>query len=74
MNQPEGAKQVGDLAAVATTGFSLIEVLPAIAALFSIIWLAMRIYESLTGMLISETRLGQWVSKHLTRGKRDGED
>tara|TARA_R100000963_G_C4592267_1_gene69026 strand:+ start:171 stop:347 length:177 start_codon:yes stop_codon:yes gene_type:complete len=37
-----------DIAAIAVAGFSWAEFLPNIAALFSIIWLVIRIYETKT--------------------------
>lgn len=41
-------KHVLDAAAVATTGMALVGWLPSIAALFTIIWTGIRIYESPT--------------------------
>lgn len=40
------AKAVGDVASIATVVGTLTNVLPAIAALFTIIWTAIRIYET----------------------------
>ena len=40
------AKAVGDIASIATVLGTLTNVLPAIAALFTIIWTAIRIYET----------------------------
>jgi hypothetical protein len=42
------AKTVTDVAAVATTVGTLAQVLPSIAALFTIIWTGFRIYETET--------------------------
>jgi hypothetical protein len=50
--KPESAetvKQIADGVAVVTAVGSLIEVLPAVAALFTIIWTGMRIAEMVTG-------------------------
>jgi hypothetical protein len=40
------AKTVADVAAVATTVGTLAQVLPSVAALFTIIWTGFRIYET----------------------------
>jgi hypothetical protein len=40
------AKTVADVAAVATTVGTLAQVLPSLAALFTIIWTGFRIYET----------------------------
>jgi len=40
------AKAVGDIASIATVIGTLMNILPAIAALFTIIWTAIRIYET----------------------------
>jgi hypothetical protein len=42
----EGVKQVTDVLSVATVIGTLAEVLPAIAALFTIVWTSFRIYET----------------------------
>jgi hypothetical protein len=42
------AKGVGDAAAVSVTLATMLEWLPALAALFTIIWTAIRIYETRT--------------------------
>jgi len=42
------AKTVADVAAVATTVGTLAQVLPSLAALFTIIWTGFRIYETNT--------------------------
>jgi hypothetical protein len=44
----EGAKLVGDAVSIATVVGTLAQVLPAIAALFTIIWTGFRIYETKT--------------------------
>lgn len=50
----ESVKHVGDFTAGVTTIGTLAGLLPAIAALFSIIWTALRIIEMITGKTISE--------------------
>jgi hypothetical protein len=46
MAHHETAKAVTDVAAVATTVGTIAEVLPSIAAIFTIIWTGFRIYET----------------------------
>lgn len=42
----ESAKNVGDAVSVVTVVGALVQWLPAVAALFTIIWTAIRIYET----------------------------
>jgi hypothetical protein len=42
----ENTKHIIDFASVATVLGALVEVLPAIAAIFTIVWTAIRIYET----------------------------
>ena len=44
----ENTKHVIDFASVATVLGTLVEMLPSIAALFTIVWTAIRIYETRT--------------------------
>ena len=44
----ENLKNVGDVISVFTVVGALVEVLPSIAALFTIVWTGLRIYESET--------------------------
>ena len=46
MAHHETAKAVADVAAVATTVGTIAEVLPSIAAIFTIIWTGFRIFET----------------------------
>ena len=55
-NDPELAKQIVDALSIATLIGSLVKVLPAIAALFTIIWTGIRIYESDTVQLLIKRR------------------
>lgn len=55
-------KAVMDTGAVATMLGTLAGWLPNIAALFTIIWTATRIWEALTGQPFSKSRLARWVS------------
>lgn len=43
---PEGVKIAGDLLSIATLLGSLASILPAVAALLTIIWTAIRIFET----------------------------
>lgn len=45
---PEGAKMAGDILSIATLLGSLASLLPAIAALLTIVWTGIRIYETKT--------------------------
>ncbi len=55
-------KTVGDIAAASTVVATLMHWLPAVAAIFTIVWTGMRIYESLTGRNFSES----WLAKRIT--------
>ena len=44
----EGAKQATDALSIVTVVGTLMDVLPAVAALFTIVWTAIRIYETKT--------------------------
>ena len=55
----ETAKNVADALSIVTVVGTLMEVLPAVAALFTIIWTGIRIYETDT------------VQKVLRKGKKD---
>lgn len=55
----ETAKNVADALSIVTVVGTLMEVLPAVAALFTIVWTAIRIYETKT------------VQGLLRRGKKD---
>lgn len=61
MEHHETAKNVADALSIATVVGTLMEVLPAVAALFTIIWTALRIYETKT------------VQGLLHKGKKDEE-
>lgn len=45
---PEGAKVAGDFLSIATLLGSLASFLPAVAAILTIVWTAIRIYETAT--------------------------
>lgn len=47
-NHHETAKNVADALSIVTVVGTLMEVLPAIAAMFTIVWTAIRIYETKT--------------------------
>jgi hypothetical protein len=48
INMDEATKHILDFASVATVLGTLADMLPAIAALFTIVWTAIRIYETNT--------------------------
>ena len=50
----EVVKQVGDGLSVVTAVATLVQVLPSIAALFTIVWTGMRIAEMVAGKTFSE--------------------
>lgn len=47
-NHHETAKNVADALSIVTVVGTLMEVLPAVAAVFTIVWTAIRIYETKT--------------------------
>lgn len=57
----DGLKQTIDLISVTTVFGTLMGILPSIAAIFSIIWSAIRIYETET----FQKFLTQWKKDHL---------
>ena len=48
MDMDEATKQIIDFASIATVLGTLADMLPAIAAIFTIVWTAIRIYETKT--------------------------
>jgi hypothetical protein len=46
MNLPEQAKIVGDVLSISTVSATLMSILPPIAALLTVVWSLIRIYES----------------------------
>lgn len=48
MNIPEQAKAVGDVASVTIVSGALMQILPPVAAVLTVIWTAIRIYETRT--------------------------
>ena len=61
MENHETAKTVADALSIVTVVGTLMELLPAVAALFTIVWTALRIYETKT------------VQGLLRKGKKDEE-
>jgi hypothetical protein len=45
---PEQAKLAGDIASLTTISATLMQILPPLAALFTVVWTAIRIYETRT--------------------------
>lgn len=52
----EHTKHIVDVLSVTTVVGTLAQVLPAIAALFTIVWTALRIWEMWTGKVLSDRR------------------
>ena len=48
MNMDEASKHIIDFASIATVLGTLADMLPAVAAIFTIVWTAIRIYETKT--------------------------
>ena len=48
MNMDEATKHLIDFASIATVLGTLVDILPALAAIFTIVWTAIRIYETKT--------------------------
>ena len=57
----ETIKHLGDVVAAGTVIGTLIGYLPAIAALFTIVWTALRIVELWTGKKLHQVRLCRWA-------------
>lgn len=73
MTQYEGeqfAKEVADVAAASIGVATLIDVLPAIAAAVTILWLLVRIWEKFTGAEFHTSWIAQRVVWVLTLGRR----
>lgn len=49
MQKDQIAKEIADVSAAGVAAASLLEWLPAIAALFTVLWLSIRIWEKITG-------------------------
>lgn len=61
-NKAEAIKAVGDISAVSVTVATILNWLPAVAALFTILWTATRLYEAVTGRPFSESKLAKLLS------------
>lgn len=48
MDPPETVKHIVDGLSIATVVGTLVEMLPSVAAIFTIVWTAIRIYETIT--------------------------
>lgn len=48
LDNPEAVKHTGDAAAITVTLGTLLDFLPALAAVFTIVWTGIRIYETST--------------------------
>lgn len=61
-NKIDFLKTAGDISAASVTVATILNWLPAIAALGTILWTAMRIYETVTGKQFSESALAKFLS------------
>lgn len=66
MHSTESVKHVTDALSIVTVIGTLAEILPALAALFSIVWSCFRIYELRT--------IQGWIKKHKELGKGDSNE
>jgi hypothetical protein len=55
-------KTAGDVAAASVTVLTVLNVLPAIAAGFAIVWYSVGLYEKITGRQFSESWLARFLS------------
>lgn len=62
MDPPETVKHIVDGLSIATVVGTLVEMLPSVAAIFTIVWTAIRIYETVT------------VQKLIGRNENDAQD
>lgn len=61
--QVETVKHIVDGAAAVVAVASLAGLLPQIAALFTIIWTGMRIYEMVFGVPFSDSFIARWINR-----------
>lgn len=61
-DKTEAIKAVGDISAASITVATILNWLPAIAALFTIIWTSTRLYESITGRPFSESKIAKFLT------------
>lgn len=58
----EAIKAVGDISAASITVATILNWLPAVAALLTILWTITRLYESVTGRPFSESKLAKFLT------------
>jgi hypothetical protein len=63
----EITKHLVDASAAGTAVATVVAALPPIAALFTIVWTALRIYEMILGLPFNATPFGMGLKKFLTR-------
>jgi len=68
MSVLEAVKPAGDIAAGTVLVAVLADIITAIAALFTVIWYALRLYEKWTGLPFHKTPLVTWLKN---RNKHD---
>lgn len=57
----EVLKAIGDVSAAGITVATVFQWLPAIAAVFAIVWYGMNFYEKITGRPFSESSSARWL-------------
>jgi len=63
MNDYDLFREAMNYLAALVAGLSLMQVLPAIASLFSVVWLGINIWEKTTGKRFSDTKLARFFAK-----------
>lgn len=63
MNDHDLFREAMTYLAALVAGLSLMQVLPAIASLFSVVWLGINIWEKTTGKSFSQTKIATWLTK-----------
>lgn len=56
-------KGVGDVAAASVTVLTILQLLPAFAAVFAIVWYSVGLYEKFTGKPFSESSLARFLTR-----------
>jgi hypothetical protein len=56
-------RAVSEVAAASVTVLSVLQVLPAIASVFAIVWYAISAFEKISGTPFSETRFAKFLSR-----------
>ena len=62
-DRAEAMRAVGDISAVSITVATILNWLPAVALLFTILWTATRLYEAIHGRPFSDSKLAKFLSR-----------